>query len=242
MREGHDGGDNVVYERRSFLGLAAAAIAEAARGGRTSRSPTIGEDLRLTVAEFAKIFVPMARELLRDTSRMGEDRYLHTLASLAVRLVDVPVPELRQNSKGDLPKTFIGANEIGDDAPFVVLHWKMEPSAKVGLHPHTYGNVVTLGLEGEAVIENYEMVGEPDFDRKEPFDVRKVHEQILRPFDTNLVPLSHGYVHGFTAGPSGARGLDITTRIREKRPNATLKVSPKSGNAGFGIFEGRWVF
>ncbi len=232
----------VSVERRSFLGVASAAIGAAALG-----RPTIGpfartKEARLNLAEFVKEFVPMARDLLRDGSRTGEDRYLHALASFAVRLADVPVPEMRQNGKGDGPHTFIGANEIGDDAPFVVLHWRMEPGSKVGLHPHTYGNVVTLGLEGEAVIENYEMVGDADFDRVAPFPVRKVHEQILLPGDVNLVPLAHGYVHGFVAGPSGARGLDITTRIRERRPNASLEVATKPVDSARGLYEGVWRF
>jgi len=227
-------------ERRSFLGVAAAALGTAALG-QSRFSPSLpGSEARLTFAEFVRGFGPMGRELVRDTSRMGEDRYLHTLASFAVRLVDVPIPEMRQTSKGDGPRNFIGVNEVGEDDPFVVLHWRMEPGSRIGLHPHLYGNVVTLALEGEAMIQNYEMVGDADFDRRDPFPVRKVHEQILRPGGINIVPLAHGYIHGFVAGPAGARGLDITTRIRAKRPTPSLEVSQKAIDAARGVYEGTW--
>jgi hypothetical protein len=242
MHEELDHLAGVVVERRSFLSVAAAAIGAGALGRASFGPPAVAAEPRLTLPEFRQAFVPIARDLLRDVSRMGEDRYLHTLASFAVRLADVPVPEMRRTTKGDGPHNFIGANEGGDDDPFVVLHWRLESGAKIGLHPHTYGNVVTLGLDGEAVVQNYEMVGDADFERVAPFPVRKVHEQILRPGEINFVPLSHGYVHGFVAGPSGARGLDITTRIREKTRNASLEVSPKAIDAARGLYEGTWRF
>jgi hypothetical protein len=229
-------------ERRSFLGAAAAALGAATLGTRDAFAASARPETRLTFAEFVRAASPVARDLVGDTSRMGEDRYLHTLASFAVRLAEVPVPEMNQTSKGDGPRTFIGVNDTDDDCPFVVLHWRLEAGARIGLHPHIYGNVVTLGLEGEALIQNYEVAGEPDFDRKEPFQVRRIHVQILRPAEINLVPLAHGYVHGFVAGPSGARGLDITTRIKEKRRTPSLVVSEKPIDAARGLFEGTWRY
>ena len=148
--------------------------------------------------------------------------------------------EMRENTAADSPaRTFIGANEC--DAPFTVLHWRMEPRARINTHPHIYGNVVTLLLEGEVRIENYEMVGERDFATKEPFLVRRVNDQMLTPGGLNLVSLEHGYMHGFAAGPAGARGLDITTRIRprEETPNLVL-AEPKDLSRR--IFEGRWKY
>jgi quercetin dioxygenase-like cupin family protein len=232
----------VIVERRSFLSVAAAAICATTQGRRAVGPLAPTAEPRLTLPEFLKAVVPVARELVADTTRMGEDRYLHTLASFAVRLVDVPVPEMRRITKGDGPHNFIGANETDDDCPFVVLHWRMEPRARVSLHPHTYGNVVTLGLEGEALIQNYEVDGVADYERATPFTVRKTHEQILRPGEINLVPLAHGYVHGFVAGPKGARGLDITTRIRDKQPNVALEVAATPIDAARGLYEGTWRF
>jgi hypothetical protein len=195
------------------------------------------DEAELDLEGFLREAVPVARDLIGDTSRIGQDRYLFALASLAACLRDVPVPEMRENT-GDSPaRTFIGANEC--DAPFSVLHWRMEPGARIGAHPHLYGNVVTLCLEGEVRIENHEMVGEPDFETREAFTVRRVNDQVLLPGGLNLVSLEHGYVHGFEAGPAGARGLDITTRIRPRRPTPTLLVGP-ARDAARRLFEGRW--
>ena len=150
------------------------------------------------------------------------------------------MPAMRDSGQGAGPGTFIGANAGGD--PFVVLHWRMEPGAIIRPHAHTYGNVLTLSLEGEIRVENFEMVGVRDFDAKGTFKVRKTQSQVLTPGQVNLVNLERGYVHGFQAGARGGRGLDFTTRIREKRattpylhfPGKAVEVEP-------GIYEANWA-
>jgi len=220
--------------RRPLLGMAALlgfAVPALRRGPRANPDEAV-----LDFEGFLREAVPVANDLIGDTSRIGQDRYLFALASLAACLRDVPVPEMRA-SQDSPPRTFLGANDC--DAPFTVLHWRMEPGSRIGAHPHIYGNVVTLCLEGEVRIENHEMVGEPDFDTREAFTVRRVNDQVLLPGGLNLVSLEHGYVHGFEAGPAGARGLDITTRIRPKRTTPTLLVGP-ARDAARCLFEGRW--
>lgn len=224
------------FSRRPMLGLAAAlglAPGMAWRGRRARPESLDFED-------FLREAVPLAEDLIKDTSARGQDRYLHALASLAACLVDVPVPEMRENTKYPPAKTFIGANDC--DAPFTVLHWRMEPGARIGMHPHIYGNVVTLLLEGEVRIENHEMVGTRDFQTKEPFPVRRVNDQVLLPGNINLVSLEHAYTHGFEAGPQGARGLDISTRIHERTETPTLVLTPTPLDAARRIYEGRWQY
>lgn len=216
--------------RRTLFGLAAAL-------GLAPRLRACARAGALDFEEFLAEAVPLARDLVGDTSRTGQDRYLFSLAALAACLRDVPVPELRE-TKSTPPRNFIGVNEC--DAPFTVLHWRVEPGGRIGLHPHIYGNVVTLCLEGEVRIENYEMTGKRDFDTRESFQVRRAHDQHLLPGCVNLLNLEHGYVHGFEAGPAGARGLDITTRIREKRSTPSLVVSPEPLDVARALFEGRW--
>ena len=219
--------------RRPLLALCA-GLGLAPRLGAWRRA-SIGE---LDFEGFLAEAVPLAQELVEDTSRAGQDRYLHSLAALTAGLRDVPVPEMNETSKDAAARTFLGVNEC--DAPFTVLHWRLDPGARIGLHPHIYGNVLTLCLEGEVRIENYEMTGAPDFDTQEPFQVRRTNDQVLLPGNVNLLNLDHGYVHGFLAGSTGARGLDITTRIRPKRPTPTLLVGAPSGEATRALFEARW--
>ena len=218
--------------RRSLLAWCAAlGLTPRGLGARA-----LDDDFQLGFEEFLAEAVPLAEELVGDTSRAGQDRYLRSLAALAAGLRDVPVPEMNETSKG-APRTFLGANEC--EAPFTVLHWRLEPGARIGLHPHIYGNVVTVCLQGEVRIENYEMVGPPDFDTQAPFRVRRTNDQVLLPGDVNLVNLEHGYVHGFVAGPEGARGLDLTTRIKPKRSTPSLVVGAPAEPTR-ALFEASW--
>jgi hypothetical protein len=227
----------VVVERRSLfktLGVALALLSlprlEAANANEIANS-------ELSFAEFLALANPIAKTLVADTSILGQDRYLLTLASFAVRLTNVAAPEMRDSGQGAGPGTFIGFNPGGD--PFTVLHWKMNPNTTIRTHAHTYGNVVTLGLEGDARIENYEMVGAKAFKPDVPFSVRRTREQWLTRGGVNLVNLDRDYIHGITAGPNGARGLDITTRIRPKETAPYLIFTSKS-DEGSSVREAKW--
>ena len=214
-----------------------AAVLRAPAGAVVRRDE---DDEALSYEDFLARAVPAARELLGYRTRFGEDRYLLMLAALAVRLDAVPLPEFRRQNTDDESGRFIGANEAPEDSPFVVLHWKLEPGAVVRHHPHTYGSVVTVGLEGETRITNYETVEAPDYAATGSFAVRRTQDQVLRVHDINIVPLSHGSVHGFVAGPDGARGLDITTRVKDKQPGLGMELGATL-DAARALFEARWI-
>lgn len=229
----------VVLERRCFLTMVAAALASVAMPG-SALSQMQDRTERFTFDEFLEHVIPVAKQLVADTSSRGQDRYLLTLASYAVRLTDVPIPgEWRDSKQGTGPGTWIGFNPGGD--PFVVLHWRMEPGTVIRTHAHTYGNVCTLGLEGSVRVRNYEMLGERDFEVADTFKVRQTQDQVLIPGRINLVPLEHDYIHGFVAGPEGGRGLDITTRIREKRPTPYLDLADNPLDPALRIYEASWT-
>ena len=229
----------LVVERRCFLKTLAVGFgALSIRGVATAH--LAGSDERLTYEEFLKAVAPVARRLVGDTSLAGQQRYLLTLASYAVRLADAPVPAMRDSGQGAGPGTFIGAIPGGE--PFIVLHWRMEPGTIIRPHAHTYGNVLTLALEGEIRVENYEMVGARDFDAKGTFKARKTQSQILTPGQVNLVNLERDYIHGFEAGARGGRGLDITTRIKERRETTPyLNLSKKPIETEPGVYEASWA-
>jgi hypothetical protein len=146
---------------------------------------------------------------------------------------------MRDSGQGETAGTFIGFNPGGE--PFTVLHWKMNPRTAIRLHAHTYGNVVTLGLEGDAVVENYEVAGEKQFASETAFDVRRTRRQWLSRGGVNLVSLERDYIHGIRAGSNGARGLDITTRIRSKEPTPYLVFRDKA-DASREIRRAHWSF
>lgn len=227
----------VIVERRCFLKTVALLLGTVTLPGMVPLRLGATERATLSIDEFLHEAVPVARTLLQDPSLAGQDRYLLTVASLAVQLAPVPEPEFRETpaaGKG----TFIGGS--GMSKPVIVLHWKMNPGTEIRRHAHTYGNVVTLGLEGAAQIENFEVIGERNYDSPEAFRVRRTIHQRLTPGATNLVNLERNYIHGFQAGRNGARGLDITTRLHERRQTPYLvlgKTDPVEDN----VFEGSWV-
>lgn len=224
----------VVVHRRCLLATTAAAFAAAGIPGMAFARRVDASSESLDYDDFLKEVLPIAREMVKDTSPVGQDRYLHTLAAHAVRLVELAPPELRENGPG----TSIGAHPGGD--PFVVLHWRMAPGSEIGAHPHTYGNVVTLGLEGLVHISNYEMVGVRDYEAKAEFQVRRTVSQWLAPGSVNLVNLERNYMHAFRAGPVISRGLDITTRIREKRSTPSLVVGKPVSSADPDVLSATW--
>jgi hypothetical protein len=228
----------IIVERRCFLQSVALALGALSIPGVATAQPGRSHE-RLTYEEFLKEVVPLAKKLVSDTSIAGQQRYLLTLASFAVRMADAPVPAMRDSGQGAGGGTFIGAIPGGD--PFIVLHWRMEPGSIIRPHAHTYGNVMTLALEGEVRVDNFEMVGARDFDARGTFKARKTQSQVLTPGQINLVNLETGYIHGFHAGARGGRGLDITTRIKAKRETTPYLQLSKKPEIEPGVYEASWA-
>ncbi len=178
---------------------------------------------------------PLGESLETEPGVFVERRCFLKSAALALGAVQLPgVARVRAGGNG----TFIGAN--GAPGPFVILHWKMNPGSQIGRHAHSYGNVVTLGLHGAARVEDFEVIGKRDYDDSETFQVRRTLSQWLTPGGINLVNLERNYIHGFQAGPNGARGLDITTRILPRRATPNLELGAPSKDHPE-VFSARWA-
>ena len=230
----------LIVERRSFIKTVALSLGTISLPFVSKAQTAKLQNEVLTYEQFLQEVVPIAKKLMANTSLVGQNRYLLTLASFAVQLDNVPIPKMRDSGQGAGPGTFIGANEA-PDAPFTVLHWKMEPNTVIRTHAHTYGNVVTLGLEGEVRVTNFEMVGAKDFSSGKKFMVRKTIDQILTAGKTNLVNLEANYIHGSQAGAKGGRGLDITTRIKEKQLTPYLELARKPSDEANQVYEASWI-
>ena len=226
----------VLIVRRTFAYTVAALMVSASVGGQRAQAQEL-TNASLTFEQFLAEANPLAQQLKGDVTRVGQARYLLALASVASRLSDAPLPaSMNDTTQGETPGTFIGFNPGGD--PFTVLHWRLEPGARIRPHAHTYGNVVTLGLEGEAYCENFETLRQRDFTTTEPFEVRRTQAQILGPGSINLVNLERDYIHGSVGGPRGARGLDITTRLRTREPTPYLMIPPGTDRSR--VFQANW--
>jgi quercetin dioxygenase-like cupin family protein len=225
-----------IIERRTVLTGLGALLATGLPGASSAAT--------LSFAEFLTAANTMAQGLVSDQSSSGQDEYLRSLAALAARLDDVPLPErFNDTNQGDTPEAYrIGFNPGGD--PFTVLHWRLEPGARCRPHAHTYGNVVSVGLEGQVRARNYEVVGEPDYEFGGTFTVQQTNDQLLGPGDVNLVSLDRNYIHGFVAGPEGARGLDITTRLKPRPEHSTpfLDIGEQPMDEFLRTYEASWIY
>jgi hypothetical protein len=227
----------LLVQRRCFLKTAAIALGSIAMPGALPSVADASARSDWSIEEFVTEVVPVAEALLKDRSLLGQDYYLLTLASYAVQLTNVPEPEFRDSGQGVGPGTFIGLS--GAPGPFVMLQWKMDPNTEIRRHAHSYGNVVTFGLDGATRVENFEVVGERDYDSTDSFRVRRTLTQWMTPGSTNLVSLERNYIHGYLTSSQGARGLDITTRLYERRPTPYLELGePVPGESN--VFVGAW--
>lgn len=234
----------LIVRRRALFSIAPATLVGAA--AFLTGGPAGAKQARKIISfeRFLEEAKRTAGELISDTSLEGQARYLHALAAIAGQLGKVPEPVSWNDSGQSLtPGTVIGFTPGGD--PFTVLQWRMEPGTRIRYHAHTYGNVVTVGLSGAARVKNFEVVGEPDYAASGAFHVRRTVDQILEPGMTNLVNLERNYIHGFEAGPDGAHGIDITTRIKPRPEGGTpfLEIHEERALNEFQqIFEARWNY
>ena len=217
----------LVVQRRCLLTTMAGLIL-------TRSLPAWGQTqgAKITFEAFLAEVIPEAKRLVTDTSADGQDKYLRTVAAAALRIGAVTPPDMRATGPGN----YIGVNPGGD--PFNVLHWRMDPHSEIRIHPHIYGNVVTLGLDGAVEVVNYEVEGARDWKAAGPFMVRRTMRQTLKAGDVNLVNLERNYMHGFRTGAEGARGLDITTRILERVDSPVLVVKDPAAERT----EARWLY
>ncbi|MGH9752039.1 MAG: hypothetical protein ACREA2_04590 [Blastocatellia bacterium] len=190
--------------------------------------------------DFLKQCVPVAEELHRDPSKSGQDAYLYWLASMIarLRLKDLPRAKLGRYGTLDPPVSF-GRSFRGK--PFFIVEWRLEPGAILPPHCHPNASVCTLGIEGEARIRNFEIVGDaPDFSSKQAFQVRETHNEIIAPGRLNTLSALRDNIHTFQAGKQGARGIDISTYHGPDAGFSFLDINDKARDAERRIYEAAW--
>jgi quercetin dioxygenase-like cupin family protein len=190
--------------------------------------------------DFLKQCVPVAEELHHDSSKSGQDAYLYWVASMVSRLRLKEAPRAKLGRYGTLdPPVHFGRSFRGK--PFFIVEWWLEPGAVLPPHCHPNASVCTLGIEGEARIRNFEIVGDtPDFSSKRTFQVRETHNEIIAPGRLNTLSALRDNIHTFQAGKQGARGIDISTYHGPDVGFSFLDISDKARVAEQRIYEAAW--
>lgn len=191
--------------------------------------------------EFLDAAEQTAKTLHSDGSRLGQDIYLGSIAALALRLDSADVPRAQVSRFGKLdPAVEFGINHRG--VPFFAVEWRLAPGAVLPPHNHPNGSVCTVGLEGEARVRKFEVVGEaPPFDSRKKFEVREMSEELVAPGRVITLSSYRDNIHTFTAGKSGARGIDISTYHGPDVGFSFLKLDSKPSDAGKFTYAASWL-
>src|SRR5262245_63697067 len=129
---------------------------------------------KLTFDDFVKQVGSMAKQLVSDADR-NEDDYLFKVASLAARTDCVPNASLGEPFKGVIRT---GLNYRGSG--IVVIQWSMEAGLKYPAHNHPNYNGVTVGLDGECRISNFDIVGKaPDLGAPGNFKIQQAQSKLM---------------------------------------------------------------
>jgi len=228
-----------MIERRRLLWLpvlAAAALAAPRNFFAYENSKLFAGSM--TWDTFLKECLPKAADLHKDASKEGQDAYLYWIASMASRLSSVPKAQLGKFNDLNPPVEF-GVGYRG--VPFFVVEWKMSPNAHFPPHNHPNASVCTVGLEGEAQIRNFEIVGDaPEFSSNKKFNVRETHNEVISGGRINTLSARRDNIHTFQVGKNGARGIDISTYHGEDIGFSFLDILEKPIDAEKRLFEANW--
>jgi hypothetical protein len=240
----------VIIERRRMLWLpviaTAALVGDRAAAQEAAKKPEVGNNPApaatgpLDWNEFLKQATQRAAELHRDSSPQGQDAYLHWLALMAARLqlTTIPATKVGRFEKLD-PAVYFGPSYRGQ--PFFIIEWRMEPGAILPPHCHPNASVCTLGIEGEARIRNFEVIGQaPEFTSRQSFRVRETHNEIITPGRINTLSAARDNIHTFQAGKTGARGMDITSYHGPNIGFSFLELGSKPADAEQRLYEAVW--
>lgn len=196
---------------------------------------------RLEWESFLKECVPVAERLYKDPSAAGQDAYLHWIASMISRTQPGAIPRAKKVGRfGTLdPSLRFGVSYSGK--PFFVVEWQMDPGAFLPPHCHPNASVCTLGIEGEARIRNYDVIGDaPEFTSRQTFRVRETHDEIISAGRINTLSSKRDNIHSFQAGKSGALGIDIGTLHGPDVGFSFLELSGKPADAEQRSFDAIW--
>jgi hypothetical protein len=189
---------------------------------------------------FLKQSTPAAEALYKDSSPRGQEAYLHYLASAIARVQPDQVPRAKVGRFGSLdPPVHFGISYRGK--PFFIVEWRLEPNAFLPPHCHPNASVCTVGLEGEARIRNFEIVGQaPEFRSRQTFLVRETHNEVISRGRINTLSSTRDNIHTFRAGKSGARGIDISSLHGPDVGFSFLDIAERPRDLEDRVFEAVW--
>ncbi len=230
----------LVFNPGNLLGQKTASV-ERPKSDETIKGLEKSVAVDLDWEEFIKQGVPGLQELYNSAQEArGQDAYLFSLAHWAARLRMETIPRAKLFRFGALnPPVHFGVGYKG--VPFIVVEWRLEPGAYLPPHNHPNYGVCTLGLEGEARISNFQIIGNaPAFSSKDTFQVRETHSELMSAGRINSLSPTRDNIHTFQAGKAGARGIDFGTLYGKDIGFSFLNIEEKPMDTEGRIFDATW--
>lgn len=214
--------------------------AEKSAGAEPPKTGDVTAPGELAWADFIERSVADARALYKDSSPRGQDVYLYTLAQWVARLRPETIPRAKVFRFGELtPPVRFGVGYKG--VPFVAVEWQLEPGAFLPPHNHPNASVCTLGIEGEAYVRNFQIVGEaPEFSSKDVFRVQETHSEVMSAGRINVLSSARDNIHTFQAGKAGARGVDFGTLHGKDVGFSFLDIAKSPTDAERRVYQATW--
>jgi hypothetical protein len=222
---------------RSLFATTSEESSSTGQSGKGLDKPLVEE---LSWEDFIKQGVPELQKLYKYSSSQGQDAYLYSLAHWVARLRLETIPRAKLFRFGTLnPPVRFGVGYRG--VPFMAVEWWLEPGAILPPHNHPNYSVCTLGIEGEARIRNFQIIGSaPEFTSKDIFQVRETHNELMGVGRINNLSPARDNIHTFQAGKTGARGIDFGTLYGEDIGFSFLNIEEKPRDAEGRIYDATW--
>lgn len=233
----HEIARGVIVERRAFLFAGVAALLGAGSAGAPAAAPpALAEPPpeALDLNEFVRTVQPWAERLV-SADRPDEPAYLRAVMSLLPRLGLMPEPRFRPVRPG------LAVHPVYRFRPLLVVQLRLEPGATIGLHDHPGCNGVLCGVEGQARVRTFDFEDAEAARRSgRTFRVRRTAELVLTAGRCSAVGRAKDPLHDLTAGPEGARLLDVFTLFHEHGRSAdiALRDCPRPDDPT--LFEAAW--
>jgi len=225
----------------AILGTAERVIANQLNKDPSMSGPMASAGNYLDWESFLKQCLPVAGELYKDSSAPGQEAYLHWLGSMISRVRTNNIPRAKKVGRFEKlePAVTFGVSYRGQ--PFFIVEWELEPRAFLPPHCHPNASVCTVGLDGEAQIRNFEIIGQaPEFSSRKTFLVRQTHNEVVAAGRINTLSSTRDNIHTFQAGKAGARGIDISTLHGPDVGFSFLEIGGKPRDPEAGTYEAAW--
>lgn len=223
-----------VVERRAFIGLPALfalSVLGEFRGGLSAQT----KPGAVTFDDFVAETGALAKKLIAEGGQWESD-YLHRTASLAERIDRVPEATLGEPFRG-LIRTGINYRGSG----IVVVQWSMEKGLTYPPHNHPNYNGITLGVDGECRIRNFDVVGTPpEMGKGGAFRVRETQSQLMTPGQVvSMMSTERNNIHTLHTYARHVRGIDVMALIGKHVGFSFVEIDDRQ-KTDEGFYDARW--